>query len=70
MDVLGLVFPLWWVLFEVDVLRERLEGLFKLVGELLKVRRELILLVFLAFTPVIVTKLFNKWLEDLVDDGV
>ena len=70
MDILGLVFPLWWVLLEIDVLRERLEGLFQLVGELLKVGRELLLLFFLAFTPVIVSKLVNKWLEDLVDDGV
>jgi len=27
-------------------------------------------LIVLAFTPVIITKLVNKWLEDLIDDSV
>lgn len=47
---------------------ERLESLFQLVSKLVKVRGELLSLVILAFAPVI--NLVNKWLENLVNDGV
>jgi hypothetical protein len=70
MDVLGLVLPLGWVLLQVDVLGQTLECLLQLVGELVEVRGELLLLLVLAFTPVGITQLIDKWLEDLVDDGV
>jgi hypothetical protein len=69
-DVLGFLFPLSWILLEIDVLAERLKCLFQLVSELLEVRGELLLLLVLAFAPVIISKLVNKWLEDLIDDGV
>jgi hypothetical protein len=49
-------------------LGERLESLFQLVSKLVKVRGELLSLVILAFAPVI--NLVNKWLENLVNDGV
>ena len=70
MDVFGFLFPLCWVLLKIDVLAERLECLFQLVSELLEVRGELLLLLVLAFAPVIITKLVDKWLEDLIDDSV
>ena len=70
MDVLGFVFPLSWILFQVDVLGKTLERFLQLVGKLVEVRCELLLLVLLAFTPVIVRKLVDKRFEDQVDDGV
>jgi hypothetical protein len=70
MDIFSFLLPLWWILLEVDVLRKRFESLFELVSELLEVRGELLLLFILAFAPVIITKLVNKWLEDLVDNSV
>jgi hypothetical protein len=69
-NILGLLLPFWWILFQVDVLRKRFESFLKLISELFKIGCELPLLIFLTFTPVTFTKLFNKRLEDLIDECV
>jgi hypothetical protein len=69
-NIFGFLLPLWWILLKIDVLGKRFESLFELVSEFLEVGCELLLLFILAFAPVIITKLVNKWLEDLVDNCV
>jgi hypothetical protein len=67
---LGVILPSSIILFKTDVVLERFKSFFKLVGKLIEDREELLLLVIFDLFPVVFIKLVNKWLVDLVDDGV
>ena len=69
-NILGFGLPLAVVLLKIDVVLKRLQGLSEFVGELVKDGGELLLVLFVALSPLIILNSINERLVDLVDDSI
>jgi hypothetical protein len=70
MDISCLVFPLAVITSEFDESRDGTHGFSQLLGELVKDGQELFALLFFANAPLVVLKLLDIWLVDLINDKI